>query len=103
MAQTINDPLSSAAVVIGALRVKNLSKTTKRPYEEKLNDIGVEGVEKSDPFLVSSQWVDDVSNWPEVEFGQIYVYLIDSPGPYTRETTCTKAYKCGKNAGHREK
>ena len=40
--------LSSAAVVIGALRVKNLSKTAKRRYEEK--DIGVEGVEKSGPF-----------------------------------------------------
>ena len=35
-------------------------------------------------------WFDDVSNWPAVEFGQIYVFLIDSPGSYTRETM--KAY-----------
>ena len=83
----------------GALRVKNLSKTAKRRYEKK--DIGVENVEKGDPFLISSEWVDDVSKWPEVEFGQIYVYLIESPGPYTRETT--KAYECGKNAEDREK
>ena len=49
---------------------KNLSKTAKRRYEEKLKDIGIENVEKGDPFLISSEWVDDVSNWPAVEFGQ---------------------------------
>ena len=69
---------------------KNLSKTAKRRYEEKIKDIGVGNVEKGDPFLISSEWVGDVSKWPEVEFGQIYVYVIDSPGPYTRETM--KAY-----------
>ena len=69
---------------------KNLSKTAKRRYEEKNKDIGVENVEKGDPFLISSEWVDDDSKWPEVEFGQIYVYVIDSPGPYTRDTM--KAY-----------
>ena len=65
--------MSSDAVVIGALMVKNLSKAAKRRYEEKLNAIGVENVEKGDPFLISSEWVDDVSKWPEVEFGQIFV------------------------------
>ena len=73
--------MSSAAVLIGALRVKSFSKTAKRRCEEKRNAIGVENVEKGDPFLISSEWVDDVSKWPEVEFGQIYVYLIDAPGP----------------------
>ena len=48
---------------------KNLSKTAKRRYEEKLKDIGIENVEKG--FLISSEWIDDVSNWPAVEFGQI--------------------------------
>ena len=52
---------------------KNLSKTAKRRYEEEIKDIGVENVEKGDPFLISSEWADDVSKWPEVEFGQIYV------------------------------
>lgn len=72
---------------------KKLSKTAKRRYEEKLNDIGLGNVEENDPFLAStsSQWVDDITKWPEVEFGQIYVYLIDSPGPYTRENM--KAYR----------
>ena len=49
---------------------KTLSKTAKRRYEEKLNDIGVENVEKDDPFLSCKEWVDDVSKWPELEFGQ---------------------------------
>ena len=50
--------MTSAAVVIGALKVKNLSKTAKRRYEEKLYDIRVENVEKGGPSLVSSEWVD---------------------------------------------
>ena len=70
---------------------KNLSKAAKRRYEEKLNDIRLENIEKSDPFLTSDEWIDDVRKWPEVDFGQIYVYLIDSPGPYTRESM--KAYR----------
>ena len=31
---------------------KNLSKTVKRRYEEKIKEIGVENVEKGDPFLI---------------------------------------------------
>ena len=31
---------------------KNLLKTAKRRYEEKIKDIGVENVENGDPFLV---------------------------------------------------
>ena len=70
---------------------KKLPKNAKRLYEEKLIAIGLDDVEKYDPFLNSMDWKDDVSKWPEVEFGQIYVYLIDSPGPYTRENM--KAYR----------
>ena len=39
-------------------------------------------------FLVSGLTM--FKKWPAVEFGQIYVYLIDSPGSYTWETM--KAY-----------
>ena len=53
---------------------KNLSKTAKGRYEEKIKDIGDENVENGDPFLISSEWFDDVSKWQEVEFGQIYVF-----------------------------
>ena len=45
-----------------------------------------------DPYqLCSEAWVDDPSLWPEVEFPHIYVYLIDTPGEFTREKL--KAFK----------
>ena len=45
-----------------------------------------------DPYEVpDDKWVDDVSLWPPVEFGEIYTYLIDTPGQFTREKM--KAYK----------
>ena len=37
------------------------------------------------------QWVDDVSKWPPVEFGHLYVYFVETPGGYTLEAI--KAYK----------
>ena len=36
-------------------------------------------------------WIDDISRWPPVEFGQIYTYLINTPGHFTWEKM--KAYK----------
>ena len=71
-----------------------LAAPEKRRYKEKLqviynsNDPAV----LVDPFAVEEdKWKDDVSLWPAVEFGQIYTYLIDSPGQFTREKM--KAYK----------
>ena len=42
---------------------KNLSKTAKRRYEEKNKDIGVESVEKGDPFLISTVPSKHISNF----------------------------------------
>ena len=45
-----------------------------------------------DPFIENEEkWKDDITLWPPIEFGQIYTYLIDSPGQFTREQL--KAYK----------
>ena len=45
-----------------------------------------------DPYLLeSNKWKDDVSSWPPVEFPHIYVYLIETPGEFTREKL--KAFK----------
>ena len=41
--------------------------------------------------IMEEKWKDDVALWPKVEFGQIYIYLIDTPGQFTREKL--KAYK----------
>ena len=39
-----------------------------------------------DPFNIEEgQWIDDPSEWPPVEFGQIHTYLIESPGQFTKE------------------
>ena len=45
-----------------------------------------------DPYkLPAESWVDDITRWPRIEFGQVYVYLVDTPGGYTREAL--KAFK----------
>lgn len=45
-----------------------------------------------DPYaLPSNQWTNDPVKWPAIEFGQIYMYLIESPGMFTKEKL--KAYK----------
>lgn len=73
-------------------QTKHLDDVCYRRYQDKLRvpvnknsfiDIG-------DPYLLSG-WTEDVADWPTVTFGDIYVYLIDSPGVYTSESL--KAYK----------
>ena len=45
-----------------------------------------------DPYEIEgSHWKDDMALWLPVEFGEIYTYLIDTPGTFTREKM--KAYK----------
>lgn len=61
----------------------------RKRYLEKLK---VGGQELDDPFAIShDQWLDDLTKWPEFEFGDVYMYLIDSEGVYTRGKL--KAYK----------
>ena len=44
-----------------------------------------------DPYLMKNGWVDDPCFWPGLEYPDIWTYLIDSPGIYTKQTL--KAYK----------
>lgn len=44
-----------------------------------------------DPYALANGWTTEVGDWPRVIFGDIYMYLIDSPGTYTKESM--KAYK----------
>ena len=43
--------------------------------------------EEDDPYLPSNgaTFVDDMSKWPAVEFGNIFCYYIERPGIYTGE------------------
>ena len=55
-------------------------------YNNKNPDVAI------DPYQIDiREWKDDVTLWPPVEFGEIYTYLVDTPGPFTREKL--KAYK----------
>ena len=46
----------------------------------------------TDPYeILPEKWSDSISSWPPVEFGDIYTYLIETPGQFTREKL--KAYK----------
>ena len=75
-----------------ALYFDSLKGSNKFRYEKRLQCVydfsekgnGPLGVQ--DPYqLPAEAWIDDPSLWPEVEFPNIYVYLIDTPGEFTRE------------------
>ena len=45
-----------------------------------------------DPFAIADErWSEDLSKWPDVEFGNVYTYLIDTKEVYTEESLA--AYK----------
>ena len=45
-----------------------------------------------DPYAIEeSLWSEDMRNWPDLQFGDIYSYLINTEGCYTKEKL--KAYK----------
>ena len=71
--------------------VDTLPQPEKLRYLEKLT-LFSNGNGTEDPYKVPDGfWIDDVCQWPPVEFGDIYLYLINSPGQFTREKI--KAYK----------
>ena len=66
----------------------SLDAEVKVRYEKKLQLIGL----ATCPYKLSSEaWIDDVTLWPPVEFPDIVLYLLQTPGKYTREKL--KAYK----------
>ena len=45
-----------------------------------------------DPYEIEDiEWIDDLTVWSPVEFGEIYSYLVETPGQFTKEGM--KAYK----------
>ena len=66
-----------------------LDYEAKRRYKEKLK---FENEELPDPYsLTEVELLDDLKQWPDIEFGNIYTYLINTKGLYTKESL--KAYK----------
>jgi len=69
---------------------KSLDLVAKKRHDEKLKySKGTESL--PDPFSLSDGWSESPSGWPDVSFGDIYLYLIHTPGSYTEEEL--KAYK----------
>ena len=70
----------------------SLPNPEKKRYEKEVELISKKKYSNSlDPYEISDDWIDDISLWPPVEYGDIHNYLIETPGPYTREKL--RAYK----------
>ena len=69
--------------------VKNLTNSAKSRYLEKLTVAGKRTL--PDPYSIRNGWTADLTDWPDLTFGDIYTYLIETPGIYTKESL--KAYK----------
>ena len=68
----------------------NLKPAAKTRYIEKLQyDNSTSSL--PDPFTLTSGWSDQPALWPDITFGDIYTYLIDTPGKFTHQNL--KAHK----------
>ena len=64
-------------------------KVKKRYAYKKLS---TESEYCQDPYsLFEEEWIDDITKWPSIEFSDVYNYLINSTGCYTKDSL--KAYK----------
>ena len=63
---------------------KALAPIAQRRYIAKLQLLDL--AEEDDPYAQqnSGKFVDDMSKWPAVEYGNILCYYIERPGVYTR-------------------
>jgi len=67
---------------------QSLPMQARERYERKLKLVGLQQCPYA---LAEEMWEDDVTKWPSIEFPDIVLYLIDTPGEYTREKL--KCYK----------
>lgn len=77
----------------------SISCTAEKHYVENLKQFHLE-----DPFAIADkQWSENLSKWPDVKFGDVYTFLIDTKELYTKESLraykSLEAYNCYEN-GH---
>ena len=62
--------------------VDGLSEESKRRYDLKLAAVGLETC----PFdMDDGAWLNDPTEWPDLQYADIYNYLIESPNKYQFE------------------
>lgn len=66
----------------------SLSTKDREAYFKKLTLTN--GRQLPDPCLIN-EWENDVSKWPDIQWPDIYLYLVEKPSVYTREKL--RAYK----------
>ena len=62
---------------------KALPLVASERYLAKLHLIGLK--EEDDPYINENRFIDDMSVWPPVEYGNIFCYFIERPGVYTQQ------------------
>ena len=74
---------------MGSRYFEELSVDDKMRYDEKLTLKN--GVKLGDPYAMEDGWSDDITKLPDLSWGEITKYLIETPGFYTNEAI--KAFK----------
>ena len=63
--------------------IEDVSGEAKARYYKKLKDVDLDCCPYQIPF---DTWKNDPTKWPDLEFPEINVYLIETPGVFTRES-----------------
>ena len=51
-----------------------------------MEKLKVDGETLPNPYGITEDlWLDDVTKWPSVEFGDLYTYPINTKGPFTKK------------------
>ena len=67
----------------------SLNYSSRKQYLEKLK---INGQVLKDPYSIDEvNWSEDMTQWPELQFGEVYTNLINMEGQFTKEKL--KAYK----------
>jgi hypothetical protein len=85
----MNDKIDPLSLKLSKYATELKGDARMRYGVKLLYDFGTKAL--PDPYLVDKGWTTDPREWPDLGFGDIYLYLIQSPGTYTNETL--KAYK----------
>ena len=72
-----------------SINLSMLDYEAKKRYKEKLS---TKSEILPDPYsLFEEEWIDNITKWTSIEFSDVYNYLINSTGHYTKDSL--KVYK----------